>query len=266
MNTLYYYADTDGQSAGPHSLEELVEFRKGGQISNGTRVVEVGSEEWMPFSSLFPAPEPSYISTSRLNPEDVYQCDKCATKIPNSAKSCPNCQFKVADFKLNKKSAKYTEMQKVSYQESDLNSTILHLYKGENGGCMAIGLLLGGAVSMIIPLIGWILGPILIIIGLFILVAPVRGLRFFEEMMLDEEYQKKVRLAKNLLHNRYKNVKCPKCGHVEPEISWPGKGGDWNCLACEQFLLREDDFLFYLPKPEAVPNDNLVESFAVLDR
>ncbi|MFZ2642508.1 MAG: DUF2569 family protein [Verrucomicrobiia bacterium] len=57
MSKLYYYADKNNQPAGPAALQELIELRSRGVISNTTYVVEIGDQNWKPFSSFVPPPQ-----------------------------------------------------------------------------------------------------------------------------------------------------------------------------------------------------------------
>src|SRR5207244_4548567 len=36
---------------------------------------------------------------------------------------------------------------------------------------------------------------------------------------------------------------------------------EWDCPSFQKRLLRERDYLFYLPKPDAVPKNDMIESF-----
>jgi len=270
MSTLYYYADSGNKPQGPLALEELIDLRRKGVIGNATHVVEVGGQNWQPFSSLLPPPDlppppppppPAQITADAATSSGTHTCPKCATLVSGAAKVCPSCKFSIADFDENRRTAKFTKMEQIPYSEGDLDAALLQVYKGKSGGCFAVVLLIVGTLALLIPIIGWMVAPICWVLGFFILLAPVRGLRYTEKIMQNEEYQKNVQAAKILLHNRFRNVACPKCGHKESEITWQQEGGFWDCPGCQKRLLRERDYLFFLPKPEAVPNNNMIESF-----
>jgi ribosomal protein L37AE/L43A len=270
MSTLYYYVDSSNQTQGPLTLEELIDLRRKGVIRNATQVVELGEQNWRQFSSLLPPPDlpppplPPMNATADIGPATTLDraCPKCAAPVSVAAKVCQSCRFAIADFEENRRSTKFTKMDQIPYSEADLSAALLQVYKGKNGGCFALALLIGGTLALLIPIIGWMIAPICWVLGFFILLAPVRGLRYTEKIMNNEEYQKNVHAAKILLHNRFKNVSCPNCGHKEAEITWRQEGGFWDCPGCQKRLLRERDYLFLLPKPEAIPNNNMIESFA----
>lgn len=268
MSTLYYYADLSNQPQGPLTLEELIDLRRKGVIGNTTHVVEVGGQNWRPFSSLLPPPDlppPPLLQVAAdagTSASFSHTCPKCASPISSAAKVCPSCKFSISDFEENRRSATFTKMEQIPYSEADLDTALLQVYKGKSGGCFAVILLIVGTLALLIPIIGLMIALICWVLGFFILLAPVRGLRYTEKIMQNENYQKNVQTAKVILHNRFKNVACPKCGHKEPELNWEQEDGFWDCPGCQKRLLREQDHLFFLPKPEAVPSNNMIESFA----
>ena len=192
-------------------------------------------------------------------------CPKCAAQVNNAAKVCAACKFSIQDFDENINFSLYSKMEKVPFTDAEVDVALQEVYKGKNGGCFGVCLLIVGTLALLIPILGWIAGPICWILGFIVLLSPVRGFRYLDSIMKNEDYQKNVHAAKVLLHNRFKNVTCPKCGHRESYIHWYQEGGFWDCPGCQKRLLREKDYIFFLPKPDGVPNNNMIECFVKAD-
>ena len=77
MGTLYYYAEAGNQPEGPVSLEELLDLRRKLVIKDTTYVIEAGTEDWKPFSSLLPSSIPPPLATPTFDvAESLAKLDK----------------------------------------------------------------------------------------------------------------------------------------------------------------------------------------------
>ena len=269
MDPLYYYADSSNKAQGPFTLPELIALRGRGVITNTTQTCQVNGTRWQPFSSLLPAsnlPPPPPISQAQSaeavsQSADVRPCPQCASMVSTSAYKCPSCQFSIADFDENRRAVKFTKMEHIPYAEEDIGRAILKVYKRQNAGCQGVAALVIGILIAFIPYVGWILAPFVILFGLFMILAPVRGPSFFDKHFSVDRYNAMVRQAKIMLESSFRDVKCPLCGRKEREIRWFIEAGSWTCRGCHKPLLRERNYLFFLPKPDAVPNKNIIKSF-----
>ncbi|MEI6072395.1 MAG: hypothetical protein WCS31_11430 [Verrucomicrobiae bacterium] len=82
-------------------------------------------------------------------------CPDCQKEISSEAKNCPNCGLPI----------KRIHRQSASLVENSTSFTTETIGAGERAGKGFMAILCGVAV-LLIPIIGWILGPILIIIGI----------------------------------------------------------------------------------------------------
>lgn len=65
-----------------------------------------------------------------------------------------------------------------------------------------------GFVALLIPIVGWIIGPMLIVASVFWLIAPRLAYKWIQK----EEFAQLQRTAHAAARNSYFNLKCPSCG------------------------------------------------------
>jgi hypothetical protein len=92
-------------------------------------------------------------------------------------------------------------------KESEMEVQYLQIFTDEmkeNYGCGV----LAGFLLLVIPIIGWIIGILLILSSSLVLIAPRHMLRWIAK----EEWEKLREKAQFASRNTYANVSCPACG------------------------------------------------------
>jgi hypothetical protein len=132
-------------------------------------------------------------------------CPDCQKEISSEAKNCPNCGLPIK--KIHKQSASIVE-NSTSFTIETVG-TLQRIW----GGAVAVFV---GFCVLIIPLIGWILSPIMIIFGVILLCSK-----------------------SSTFSNR--KGKCPYCTlHVENSINQDS----FSCKHCEQKIIVSGDQFF----------------------
>ena len=105
--TMYYYADAANQTKGPLSLQGLLDLRSKAVIADTTYVIEAGTQDWKPFSSVLPPPVPPASSpppsASSIPAQDCLRnvCPQCHGEYEFSRQhlgresNCPHCNAPV---------------------------------------------------------------------------------------------------------------------------------------------------------------------------
>lgn len=258
---VFFYAAPNGEPCGPFSEEQIRSLHKVGVIQPDSYVIEAGQQEWQSFAAAFPNDSLTVASCTNGN-----VCPNCGIGVPDSAQACFGCSFPIADYRENLAAARATQMRKIPYQASHLSLALDEIYylRSKNIGCSVIGMWLLGGVLCLIPIVGWLFGPLLIMWGLVMLLMPFRGLIWMDKMFHGDQYEECCRRAHLMLRNRYQNVSCPVCGHVESELTWPDLGGLLECKSCQTKLVRDGDSLFFIPKRNGVPAGGVALHFGHL--
>jgi hypothetical protein len=189
-------------------------------------------------------------------------CPRCATQMSADARMCPACQFRVWEFNRNRSDSRKSQMHRCQGKESYY---LLRLYQQDSkaAGCATIASILGGMVLCIIPIIGWILGPMMMLFGFITLFSPVRGSMFLGRLTGDNNYKKKKAIASASAENTYNQARCPSCGAIlagtTTVVFWPIKGGTIDCGSCKRRSLRFGDTLMYVPYPQVCLTDSVQE-------
>lgn len=186
---------------------------------------------------------------------DAVDCPKCAAGIKQTALVCPHCAFDVAGYRENLREAEHTKMTPLPVSEQSKQDALAAIYS-QSSGCMGWGMIGLSLVVWIIPIAGWVAAPVCFILGVISIVSPVTGGIWSDKTFNPEHYTKKQNQALQRLQNSFQTATCPACGHAD-QVSWEGPGGWLDCPKCAKRLLREDDLLFYIPKPNALTNPNL---------
>lgn len=165
-------------------------------------------------------------------------CTQCGNQLSDDSKFCMKCGTKlvveetenISDFKQNESFSEHTQSNDASPEQPNsldqysnysignlINRAILQEYKmqekkGGAGGCASIMFLFLGVGLCFIPVIGWIFGPLLIIVGLIFLFMPVRASILFDSIFSRPEY---VNIKKIIVHKLSNNIPyhtiCPVC-------------------------------------------------------
>jgi predicted RNA-binding Zn-ribbon protein involved in translation (DUF1610 family) len=128
----------------------------------------------------------------------------------------------------------------------------------------SIVILVFGTLLFLVPIVGWILGPVCWIMGVVTLLSPVHGHRLLTWMFDNKKYGEIASQVRATLQQKYKftHVSCPNCGKKFGSLTWNQEtGGYFDCSGCQKRLWREADCLFFLPKPSEGLNNKLVKLF-----
>jgi hypothetical protein len=134
---------------------------------------------------------------------------------------------------------------------------LIQLYKQtkDQAGCMAILAIGIGLLLLLIPVVGWVAGPIAILLGVVTFFSPVYG-RILLQMLFDrEECARQKKIAEICARNAYDTVMCPSCtarlakiGHA---LFWnTDHFGSLKCPSCDKTIVRVDDVLLCIPYPD----------------
>lgn len=201
-----------------------------------------------------------------------YRCPNCDTVISEKAITCPACGFQVEDYRDNHKNVKYVLMEKALSDYDTIKHEVIRIAIKQKStrssvGCLTgLALIVSGFFITFVPVVGWIAGPIMIIAGLlsgFVLgIAPSEVLVFFGKLFNTDTYRKDVAQAQRNIANKYIKVPCPFCQTTYDNLIFSNHvGGFFDCQKCHNRLIRQKDYLFYIPKPKAVLNNDPIKDF-----
>ena len=196
------------------------------------------------------------------------ECPKCATTIKLAAIVCPHCSFDVAGYRENLRDAKHTKMNPVPVTDEAKKKAIAMVYASPPFGCLAKVLICLGLATLCTmfqsPLPVTLVALTCLVIGIAWLVFPVTAIQWHFRTFDPKQHKKFQADALQLLQNSYHDVACPNCQHVQNLVSWPGPVDWWtgprgwfDCPRCAKRLLRQDNLLSYIPKPDALVTPNL---------
>jgi DNA-directed RNA polymerase subunit RPC12/RpoP len=185
-------------------------------------------------------------------------CPKCAATIKQAALVCPHCSFDVDGYRENIRDAKYTEMTAVPVTDEAKEEELAAIYAETQQGksCAGWMMLALSGVVWIVPFIGWIAAPIFFILGIFAIGANGSSRKFWDHIFNAEEYKRNEDKAlQRVRHRNVMAIVCPNCG-VTGNVRWE-EAYVYDCTRCSKRLSRYENFLFYLPKPNALKSPNL---------
>lgn len=210
----------------------------------------------------------------RMDDITEYRCPNCDTAISERAITCPACRFPLEDYQENQKTVKYVHMERSPSDVEAIRKEVLRIAKMQkaargSAGCLTgIALIVAGFFIMFVPIFGLIVGPTTMLFGL--VSGYVTGLGqelprvavFFGKLFNTITYRKDVVTAQRNLANRYLNAVCPFCQTKYLDLTFSNPlDGYFDCQKCHNRLLRKKDYLFYLPKPKAVINNDPIKAF-----
>lgn len=68
----------------------------------------------------------------------------------------------------------------------------------------------------------------------------------------EDDRNRRASLALRPLHNTYRDVTCPNCGHQAGTQTWVGKDQWYDCPNCSKRSFRQKHLLCYIPRPDAL--------------
>jgi len=193
-------------------------------------------------------------------------CSRCYLPVDSRALVCGHCQFPLAKYEENAARRSISSMRKVQIAQSGYWLSRYSSHVGDKAGSSlltAVGAALLGAVLLLIPVIGWLVGGFLLLGAFWQLLmmfgAPVISL--FSTFSPAEQAAKK-----NKVENTYTDVDCPACsgtlasGKRRTILFWPNaKDSTFNCKHCKQTSYRFGDKLLWVPHPQVSATGKLDE-------
>lgn len=250
-------------------MEEWTEWKKVADIISSTPLPRLSpplpspSTEMRSESQLPPLPTSSTSRESVARSET--ECPMCCTKVPRKAILCMSCGFPVGEFLENCSQARYSTMQRSDQNSPSDLKAVLSIYKHDSAapgsGCASIIILIAGGCLLLVPVVGWFFGPICLLFGFIWFVFPVWGAMILENIFDRPGFREKLRRGRMMFKNTFESVICPACGTTLPSITWEGEGGFVDCPSCSKQLLRQENYLFSLPYPDAIPNHDMIKAF-----
>lgn len=193
-------------------------------------------------------------------------CNRCYLSVDSRALVCGHCQFALAKYAENVARRSISSMRKVQVAQSGYWLSRYTSHVGDKAGSSlltAICSALLGAVLLLIPVIGWLVGGFLLLGAFWQLVAmfgaPVVSL--FSTFSPAEQASRKSKVD-----NTYTDVDCPAClgamasGKRRTVLFWPnGEDSTANCKHCKQTSYRFGDTLLWVPHPQVSASGKLDE-------
>lgn len=248
----YFYVDSVNEVRGPVSEEVLKNLFFQCRITLDSNVLLSGASDWGYLRDCFP------------DLEYYRGCPKCYQKVSREDRSCPYCQFSIADFEANFLESRRRPIQHNQIDEAAIDVTILADLKAFNTGCYLSLIVLFAILLSFIPIFGVYLGALMLMFGLVAFLSPP-GLKFWWlRTFSDEKFTNLRKKAIAELTSPFVGP-CPKCGqHIhrvmgaseEPAISV-------ICPHCNSPLHLRDSFIYFVPHPAAALNDDFAALFPI---
>ena len=131
----------------------------------------------------------------------------------------------------------------IDFSDKEIDKAVLLEYKLQSvaTGCMALVMIPIGLLLLFLPFIGFIVGPICLLVAFIIFSFPVRGAMLMEKFITPDKYKtlrKQVKLR--LESGQLLLIQCPVCNktiEIKPDIYYQNKA--FRCLLCNQDSKRE---------------------------
>lgn len=194
------------------------------------------------------------------------QCPSCYSVVNNEAFTCPYCNFNIEGYRQNINELKFKPLGKHADTKEIKDFLIRKHFKKERQdadkkGCL---LILIGCLLFLIPIIGWLLGSIMIVIGFFSgsSMLPISLSIWIRKKLFKDNYDSMVSEATKSLNHTYTSLTCPNCEHnqIQKEgqfIYFLEKPENIVCDRCNFTFKLSRDFSYYLPNDESVPGKNV---------
>lgn len=186
-------------------------------------------------------------------------------EVREGARVCASCSFEIWEYDQNVSKLKTVTMRRISGTNHNYIRT-LYIAGKEGVSCGGYMLLAVSVPIAIIPVIGWMLAPMLIILGCVSIVSPVRGAmlidRIGDRFGWTDGYKEKKLIAAVCAKNTYAVPACPSCGqkvmsNVEMVYFPTDNTGTLDCESCGSTNHRCEDVLLHVPYPEVHGGDGL---------
>lgn len=193
-------------------------------------------------------------------------CPRCYLTIDSRALVCGHCQFAVTQYDENLARRSISRMRKVQVAQSGYRFKRYKALVGDKAGRSLAFALLGalvGAILLLIPVIGWLVGGLLLLGALWHLVAAFGAPLFslFTAFSPAEQAAKRSRED-----NTYTDVECPSCRVAMASwkrrtiLFWPdAKDSTASCKNCKATLYRFGDQLLWIPHAQVSVTGKLSE-------
>ncbi len=138
------------------------------------------------------------------------------------------------------------ELVPVPFDEKDKKRAV-YLEYAKNENAIRIALIVGISICLLlflIPVLGWILGGVGICVFFPALFSPVGWWIRQQKKSSPDEYKIKEDIALARLSNRFVNVSCPGCGHIEPTLQFEPGQRKHVCSGCKANLVRAGNSLY----------------------
>ena len=127
-----------------------------------------------------------------------------------------------------------------------------------SGGFLLVGIALG-IFLLLIPIVGWVLGPLAIIACFLAFIVPWPVKLWWYRNLNTEGYNKLTQKAYDALSSPLVGP-CPKCEqNIEEKPIFAGDS--CKCPHCSGKLFLQDGLLYYLPFPDAVISPSYAQLF-----
>ncbi|MFZ2725057.1 MAG: hypothetical protein WAX77_02265 [Methylococcaceae bacterium] len=200
------------------------------------------------------------------------ECPNCKNDIKDNVLICSICNFNISDHNENM-SGCYFKVKQVAQTPKLKNKVIASIYSyskannlDDNSGGFFI---IFGCIALLIPIIGVILGSIMIIVGIFFIISnmlvttmPEGFLQWYEKNFKPDVYAQKELQASQILATTYEIIKYPCCKNIQETISiHVDQFNRFPCPFCKKILINKNNFIVYVPHPETTPmSDDWIKS------
>jgi hypothetical protein len=193
-------------------------------------------------------------------------CRRCYLDIDSRALVCGHCQFTVAQYEENLARRSISSMRKVQIAPSGYRFKRYKALVGDRAGKSLIYAIFGalvGAVLLLIPVIGWIVGGAMLL-GAMVHLLTAFGAPLFSLFSTFGPTEQAAKRSRE--DNTYTDVDCPACrvtmasGKRRTILFWPDdKDSTASCKACKAISYRFGDQLLWVPHPKVFVGVNLKE-------
>jgi hypothetical protein len=245
----YYYTDSANEVRGPVSEEVLKNLFFQCRITLDSNVLLVGTPDWRCLRDYFP------------DLEFYRGCPKCYQKATVEDRSCPHCQFSIADFDANLVESCRRPIQQNQTNKVAVDALIRGDLKAFNTGCYFSLMVLFAVFLCFIPVFGVYMGALLFMFGLVAFLSPP-GLKFWLLRTFREEKLTELREKANEELTSPFVGPCPKCNQYISRVMGVSPVSI-ICPHCISHLHLRESFIYFVPHPAAAPNDDFAALFPV---
>ena len=196
------------------------------------------------------------------------ECPRCYQKVAFDDHICANCKFPVADYERNlSESRRRPVARPPDVDAAMIEKAIRADLPTADAGCGGLIIaVIAGVLLCFVPLIGWIIGALVIlggILGFLYCLLPVGFRLWWYRTFNSEEFNKLHLKALGGFTSPFLGA-CPKCkGRIREQ---PAKDSSvYTCPHCRSRLHHQSSYIYCVPFEDAVPNNDYGTLFASLD-